>query len=66
MKQINWSERETERESKEKRAEMRKPIAERYKAKAKSRMLHECGVGSSTHVSLGDGGFMKKNISCGF
>jgi hypothetical protein len=62
---VNWAKLEQERESISKRAEMRIPIEKRYKSKAPNRILHG-HTGGGSHISLGNGCFVRKNSMGGF
>ena len=59
---VDWNHIGAERVFNEMKAEMRKPLRERYKQKAPSRRLNSTGADTERHRCLGNGGFETKNI----
>jgi hypothetical protein len=62
-KGVDWAARDAERASIENRKEMRKPLSERYKTKAKNHEGVRHDFGSNTFKPLGDGGFERRAIN---
>ena len=60
-KGVDWAKMEKARHHKSKREELRIPIFKRYKKKAPNRSLHDCSISIGHRISLGNGGFIKKN-----
>ena len=62
-KGVNWNLIEEARTAVNKRAEMRKPLNERYKLKKKNHEGVRHDFGENPFKSLGDGGFERKAIN---
>jgi len=60
-KGVDWAEMEKARHHKSKREELQIPLFKRYKKKSPNRVLHESSTGTFSHISLGNGCFVKKN-----
>tara|TARA_B110000014_G_scaffold253541_1_gene233070 strand:+ start:1006 stop:1212 length:207 start_codon:yes stop_codon:yes gene_type:complete len=60
---VDWNRIEAERTAVNNRAEMRKPLNERYKLKKKNHEGVRHDFGESPYKALGDGGFERKAIN---